>query len=123
MYAVGFVQAEDRMLLMDTLRGPGRAAVIDAPGLNPFQLALSFQPLNPSTQTEDFLAQQVDLVLSRPGGTQLISDVDNYIQGINDFRTLAGTSGRPWNRNDVIAIAALIGAVFGKGGGDEARRA
>ena len=34
----------------------------------------------------------------------------------------AGTTGRPWNRNDVIAVAALIGAVFGKGGGDEARR-
>src|SRR5215207_4782830 len=26
MYAIGFVQAEDRMLLMDTLRGPGRTA-------------------------------------------------------------------------------------------------
>ena len=43
-------------------------------------------------------------------------------QGINDFRTQAGITGRPWNRNDVIAVAALIGAVFGKGGGDEARR-
>ena len=47
------------MLLMDTLRNPGRAAVIDAPGLNPFALAQSFQPFNPSQQTEDFLAQQV----------------------------------------------------------------
>ena len=123
MYAVGYVQAEDRTLLMDTLRGPARAAVIDAPGLNPFQLATSFVPFNPSQQTEDFLAQQVDLVLSRPGGQQIIDDVDSYLQGINDFRALAGTSGRPWNRNDVIAVAALIGAVFGKGGGDEARRA
>ena len=123
MYGVGFAQAEDRMLLMDTLRGPGRTAVIDAPGINPFALAQSFQPFNPSQQTEDFLAQQVDLVRSQPGGQQIVSDGDNYLQGINDFRTRAGVSGRAWNRNDLIAVAALIGAVFGKGGGDEARRA
>ncbi len=123
MYAVGYVTAEDRMLLMDTLRGPGRAAVLDAPGLNAFQLAQSFVPFNPSQETEDFLAQQVDLVLSRPGGQQIIDDVDEYLEGINDYRAIAGTSGRAWNRNDVVAIAALIGAVFGKGGGDEARRA
>jgi acyl-homoserine lactone acylase PvdQ len=122
MYGVGWVTAEDRTLLMDTLRGPGRAAVIDAPGLNPFQLAQSFTPFAPSQQTEDFLAQQVDLILAQPGGQRIVDDVDNYLEGINDFRTLAGTTGRPWNRNDVIAVAALIGAVFGKGGGDEARR-
>ena len=28
----------------------------------------------------------------------------------------------PWSDNDVLAVAALIGSVFGKGGGDEARR-
>jgi acyl-homoserine lactone acylase PvdQ len=123
MYAVGFVTAEDRTLLMDTLRGPGRAAVVDAPGLNPFALAQSFQPFVPSQQTEDFLAQQVDLVLAEPGGQRIIDDVDQYLQGINDFRAQAGVTGRPWNRNDVVAVAALIGAVFGKGGGDEARRA
>ena len=58
-----------------------------------------------------------------PGGQRIVDDVDNYLAGINDFRTLAGNTGRPWNRNDVVAVAALIGAVFGKGGGDEARRA
>ncbi len=31
--------------------------------------------------------------------------------------------GAPWTRNDVVAVASLIGARFGKGGGDEARRA
>ncbi len=123
MFGVGFATAEDRMLLMDTLRGPGRAAVLDAPGLNAFALAQGFTPFTPSQQTEDFLAQQVDLVLSHPGGQRIIDDVDSYVAGINAYRTLAGTSGRAWNRNDVVAVAALVGAVFGKGGGDEARRA
>jgi acyl-homoserine lactone acylase PvdQ len=122
MYGIGFVTAEDRTLLMDTLRGPGRIAAVDAPGLNPFQIAQSFQPFNPSPETEAFLASQIDLVLAKPGGQRIADDVDNYLQGINDFRTQASISGRPWNRNDVVALAALIGSVFGKGGGDEARR-
>ena len=123
MYGIGFVTAEDRGLLMDTFRGPGRVAALDVPGLNAFQLAQGFQPFNPSSDTEDFLAAQVDLIMEHPDGQRIIDDIDNYLQGINDFRTLAGVSGRPWNRNDVIACAALIAAVFGKGGGDEARRA
>ena len=48
MYGIGFVTAEDRGLLMDTFRGPGRVAALDVPGLNPFQLAQSFQPFNSS---------------------------------------------------------------------------
>jgi acyl-homoserine lactone acylase PvdQ len=123
MYGAGFATAQDRMLLMDTLRGPGRAAVLDAPGINAFQLARTFQPFNSSQQTEDFLARQVALVAAEHDGQRIIDDVDQYLQGINDFRTEAGTTGPAWSRNDVIAVAALIGAVFGKGGGDEARRA
>jgi acyl-homoserine lactone acylase PvdQ len=123
MYGIGFVTAEDRGLLMDTFRGPGRVAALDVPGLNPFQLAQGFQPFNSSQETEDFLASQIALIEAKPGGQRIIDDIDNYLQGINDFRTLASVSGRPWNRNDVIACAALIAAVFGKGGGDEARRA
>ena len=123
MYGIGFVTAEDRGLLMDTFRGPGRVAALDVPGLNPFQLAQSFQPFTSSQATEDFLATQVDLILQDPRGQRIVDDIDNYLAGINAFRTLAGVTGRPWNRNDVIACAALIAAVFGKGGGDEARRA
>jgi len=123
MYGIGFVTAEDRGLLMDTFRGPGRVAALDVPGLNPFQLAQSFQPFTSSQETEDFLASQVDLVLQDPRGQRIIDDIDNYLAGINAFRTLVGNTARPWNRNDVIACAALIAAVFGKGGGDEARRA
>ncbi len=123
MYGIGFVTAEDRGLLMDTFRGPGRVACLDVPGLNPFQLAQGFQPFNSSSDTEAFLASQVDLVMQDPRGQRIVDDIDNYLAGINAFRTLAGSTARPWNRNDVVATACLIAAVFGKGGGDEARRA
>ena len=123
MYGIGFVTAEDRGILMDTFRGPGRVAALDVPGLNAFQLAQGFTPFNGSPETEAFLASQVDLILEDPRGQRIVDDIDNYLQGINDFRTLSGNTASPWTRNDVIACAALIAAVFGKGGGDEARRA
>jgi acyl-homoserine lactone acylase PvdQ len=123
MFGIGYVTAEDRTLLMDLLRNPGRIAAVDAPGLDAFTLATSFQPFTPSQQTEDFLAQQEQVLLDAgPEGQQIITDIDDYLDGINTYRSAAGVSGRPWNRNDVIAVASMIGAVFGKGGGDEARR-
>jgi acyl-homoserine lactone acylase PvdQ len=123
MFGIGYVTGEDRTLLMDLLRNPGRVAAIDAPGLDAFALATSFQPFTPSQQTEDFLAQQVQVLQDLgPEGQQVITDIDNYLDGINTWRSSHNVSGRPWNRNDVLAVAAMIGAVFGRGGGDEARR-
>jgi acyl-homoserine lactone acylase PvdQ len=124
MYGAGWVTVEDRALLMDILRGPGRLAAVDAPGIDPFQIALSLRTFTPSAQTEAFLAQQATLLQNAgPAGQQVVTDIDNYLQGINDRRTAQGIGGQPWTRNDVVAVAALIGARFGKGGGDEARRA
>jgi acyl-homoserine lactone acylase PvdQ len=124
MYGAGWVTVFDRSLLMDILRGPGRLAAIDAPGIDPFQIALSLRSFTPSAQTEAFLAQQVTLLQNAgPQGQLIVQDIDNYLEGINDARAAKGISGSPWTRNDVVAVASLIGARFGKGGGDEARRA
>ena len=46
-----------------------------------------------------------------------------YVDGINAYNREAGRPVKPWTVNNVISVASLIGAVFGKGGGDEARRA
>jgi len=124
MYGAGWVTVEDRAPLMELLRGPGRLAAVDAPGIDPFQIALSLRQFTPSAQTEAFLAQQISLLQSQgPAGQQVVQDIDDYLQGINDARSLASVPGPAWTRNDVVAVAALIGARFGKGGGDEARRA
>jgi acyl-homoserine lactone acylase PvdQ len=122
MFGIGYVTAEDRTLLMDQLRGPGRIAALDAPGISPFSIG-PLNPFFPSQQTEDFLASQEQVLQNLgPDGQQVIADIDNYLDGINTFRTSEGVSGPLWTRNDVIAVAALFGGVFGKGGGDEARR-
>jgi acyl-homoserine lactone acylase PvdQ len=122
MFGIGYVTAEDRTLLMDQVRGPGRVAALDVPGISPFSIG-QLNPFHPSQATEDFLASQADVLRGLgPDGQQIVDDVDNYVSGINSWRTLHGVSGPLWTRNDVISVAALFGAVFGKGGGDEARR-
>jgi acyl-homoserine lactone acylase PvdQ len=122
MYGAGWVAAEDRGLLMDIFRGPGRIAALDVPGVNAFAAATSLRNFQPTPETEQFLESQVSLFeQAGPAGTQVLADIDNYIAGINDFLARSGTSA-PWTRADVLGVAALIGSVFGRGGGDEVRR-
>jgi acyl-homoserine lactone acylase PvdQ len=123
MFGAGWATAADRGLLMNLLRGPGRIAAVDAPGLNAFALATSARQFTASAQTEAFLSAQAAL-LRRAGakGRQVLADVDSYVAGINAHNRARGLQITPWTRNDVAAVAALIGAVFGAGGGDEARR-
>jgi acyl-homoserine lactone acylase PvdQ len=128
MYGAGWVTVEDRdqpgAPLMEALRGPGRVAALDVPGIDPFSLVFSGRQFVPSAATEAFLAQQVSLVQGAgPEGQQVIEDIDDYLLGVNDRRSQLGVPGPPWTRTDVVAVASLIGARFGKGGGDEARRA
>jgi acyl-homoserine lactone acylase PvdQ len=122
-FGAGWATAEDRGLLMNLLRGQGRISALDVPGLNAFSLVGSGRDVEPSAATEAFLAQQVQLIQAAGAkGAQLIRDVDAYIAGINAYNTANQLPVRPWTRNDVIAAATLIGAVFGKGGGDEVAR-
>ena len=124
MFGAGWVTAEDRGLLMNLLRGPGRVAALDVPGLDAFQLASTATAFTPSPQTEARLAAQVRL-LERlgPRGRRILRDVDRYVAGVNAYNRSAGFAITPWTRNDVVAVAALIGSVFGVGGGDEGRSA
>lgn len=123
MYADGWVTAEDRGLLMELLRTSGRLAAIDAPGYDAFAVALTGRKFVPSAQTEGALAKQYDLLRKAgPKGLLVIADVDAFLAGINGYYKAKGLPVDVWTRNDVISVGALIGGVFGKGGGDEVRR-
>ena len=61
-FGAGWATAADRQLIMELLRGPGRIAALDAPGINAFSFALSGQNFRPSPATEARLAQQFDLL-------------------------------------------------------------
>lgn len=122
-YGAGYAAAEDRGILMELARYPGRLACIDAPGYNAFAVALSGKQFQPSKQAEDFLAKQVSwLTVAGAKGKAELADLDAYVAGINAQRKAASLPHAPWTRVDVIATTCLLGARFGAGGGDEARR-
>jgi acyl-homoserine lactone acylase PvdQ len=122
-FGAGWATAADRQLIIELLRGPGRIAALDAPGVDAFSLALSGRSFRPSAQTEAFLAAQYKLLAAQgERGKRAIRLVDAYVAGINAQYRKAGLPLPRWTRNDVVAVAGLMGAVFGVGGGDEVRR-
>ena len=124
MFGSGYVTAEDRNLLMQLVRGPSRIAALDVPGLDAFSLALSGRVFIPSEQAEDFLAAQYQVLESHGAkGRAIIADIDAFVAGVNAYIQKTGLQIPPWNRNDFVASAALIGGIFGVAGGDEVRRA
>src|SRR5207249_5651464 len=95
----------------------------DTPGLDAFALANSLRRFTPSAETEAFLNKQ-EALLKRRGrrGARVLADIHAYVDGINVYNQSVGATTAPWTQADVLATASLIGAVFGRGGGDEAAR-
>jgi acyl-homoserine lactone acylase PvdQ len=122
-FGAGYATAEDRFVLMELLRGPGRLAALDAPGLDPFALATSGRQFVPTAATDARVAEELSLVRSAGAkGRQLYADVQSYVRGINAYYAKRGQGLRPWTTTDVIAVGSLLGANLGVGGGDEIRR-
>jgi acyl-homoserine lactone acylase PvdQ len=122
-FGAGYATAEDRFILMELLRGPGRLAALDAPGLDPFALATSGRQFVPTQATEERVAAQLELVRAAGRkGRQLYADVRSYVAGINAYYKKRNQGLRPWTTTDVIAVGSLLGANLGVGGGDETRR-
>jgi acyl-homoserine lactone acylase PvdQ len=122
-YGVGYAVAEDRGLLMELARYPGRLACLDAPGFNAFSVALSGKQFKPSPQAEAFVNKQISWLTSAGAkGKAELADIDAYLAGINAQRKSASLPFASWTRADVIATTCLLGARFGAGGGDETRR-
>src|SRR5262249_44092116 len=109
--------------LLELLRGPGRIAAMDVPGVDPFALATSGRQFIPTAATEQRLQEQLTLIdQAGANGRQLLRDVRSYVAGINAYYAKQNVGLRPWTTNDVIAVGSLLGANLGVGGGDETRR-
>lgn len=124
-FGAGWVTARDRGLLIDLGRGPARAAIADVPGLNAFSLVTSAQSFVPSEATEQLVTDQVQLLIDTYGeeGEQVVADATAYADGINAYWAANGLDRPPATVNDVIAVTAFIGSIFGAGGGAEAANA
>src|SRR3954447_12390990 len=124
-YGAGWVTARDRGLLLLLGRGPARAAVADVPGINAFGLVTSGQSFVPSQSTEQILDQQIVTIIQtyKEKGWQIIADLIDEGKGITDYFVSAGNPQPPVTAQDVIAVTAFIGSIFGAGGGAEASNA
>ena len=118
--------ARDRGLLLQLGRGPARAAVADVPGIDAFSLVTSGQSFVPSAATEALVTEQVSLLVETYGdeGQARSSPTPQAdADGINAYCEANGIDQPPATVNDVIAVTAFIGSIFGAGGGGEAANA
>src|SRR5438093_7912736 len=57
-FGAGYATAEDRYVLLELLRGPGRLAALDAPSLDPFAVANAGRQFVPTAATEQRVGEQ-----------------------------------------------------------------
>jgi acyl-homoserine lactone acylase PvdQ len=121
-FGAGWVAAEDRGLVLEVIRGAGRIAALDVPGIDAFAAANNLQAFDASPQTERFLTGQL-AVADQFGaaGRRVRADAESYVAGINAYYRATHNTAAPWTVNDVVGASALIGAVFGRGGGNQVK--
>jgi acyl-homoserine lactone acylase PvdQ len=133
MFGTGYVGAEDRLFFMDVLRHSGRAQLSGFAGGSNKAMDADVWSIAPYTEAD--LQMQIDRAAEVYGteGAQLVQDLSDYVDGVNQYISEArtdvnkmpgeyaaiGKTLEDWKRTDVIATAALIGGIFGKGGGNE----
>src|SRR5262249_41781113 len=101
--------------------GPARAAVADVPNLDAFQLVTTGQAFTPSPEAEALVTKQAQLLIDTYGakGQEILDDAQAYADGINAYWLANNVNQAPATVNDVIAVTAFIGSIFGAGGGGE----
>jgi acyl-homoserine lactone acylase PvdQ len=134
-FGAGYAGAEDRLFLMDVLRHTGRGQLSSFAGGSASNRAMDKTQWAIAPYTEADLRKQITMAPQEYGaiGTQLVADVGAYVDGVNAYisrarldptalpfeYTALGTQPQPWSATDVVAVASLVGGIFGKGGGNE----
>lgn len=137
-YGIGYVNALNRMFLMDALRHIGRGRLTDFIGSDPANYGMDRDISLFAGYSEKEIHQQIQLVARQYGktGTELLRDARAFIAGINTYIDKAnnpldrsvtlppvysalGLRLRHFTVRDVLATAILIESRFGVGGGSE----
>ncbi|MDX6313651.1 MAG: hypothetical protein QOF84_6637 [Streptomyces sp.] len=145
-YGAGYAAAEDRLWLMDVFRHVGRGQLTPFAGGAASNQGLEQQFWRSAPYSEAELQAQIDSIANNNGtrGTQALADATAYITGINayidasdsgryfpgeyvltghkDSVTNAGTIDH-FKLTDLVALASVIGVLFGTGGGGEVNNA
>lgn len=145
-FGAGYAAAEDRLWLMDVFRHVGRGQLTSFAGGAESNQGLEQEFWRNAPYTEADLQAQIDYIANSNGtrGTQALTDATAYVVGVNayidasdsgryfpgeyvltghkDSVTNAGTIDH-FKLTDLVALAAVIGALFGSGGGGEVNNA
>jgi acyl-homoserine lactone acylase PvdQ len=135
MFGAGYASAQDRLFLMDVLRHTARARLSELAG--PANIQMDAEQMLVADYDEEELQQMMDRSAAVAGaeGAQMKQDLLDYVDGINAYIAEArsdpdkmpveypalGKEIEDWKATDTVAIASLIGGIFGKGGGEEAK--
>src|SRR3954469_12942296 len=141
MFGAGYIAAEDRLFFIDVLRHLGRAQLTSFAGGAAGNQAFDESQWAIAPYTEADLQRQYDQLDDLYGaeGKQIQDDTQSYVDGINAYIDEAKLTpslmpgayaaiNKPqgpdaWNVRDISATAALVGGIFGKGGGKELQSA
>jgi acyl-homoserine lactone acylase PvdQ len=149
----GYANIQDRMFLTDALRHTGDATTVEFLGPSDANVASDAAQLRVAPYTPAEAEAQIKGIVRRYGaeGQRMADRLDAMIAGMNAaqealcpgaFRApVSGHLGiglgeqcpveyaalnkapQPYTRADIVAIASLVGGIFGKGGGGEATNA
>ena len=138
-FGIGYAQAEDRLFMMDVLRHYGEGTLSQFLGPSCAFEQMDHDELLSAPYTRAQVdAQLAALGAEGPMGQRLVSMLSSYVDGINayiravvtdplklpaDYAAAALGPPQPWQTSDVVYIAALIGGIFGRGGGGEVSNA
>lgn len=121
-WAAGWIAAEDRGLLLSQARDNSYVAATDVPGLTAIGLIENLQNFQPSAQTRRVVDRQTRVLeKAGPEGRAVLSDIDEFVKGINAYLSLHSPTTPAWTRSDIYALNALKDQFFGEGGGREAQ--
>jgi acyl-homoserine lactone acylase PvdQ len=120
-WGAGWVEAEDRNLLLSEARYDSELAAVDAPGVSAIGLIGSLASFKPTAQLQNTIAQQTNVLLKAGAeGRAVLHDIDVYLEGINAWYAKYSPSTPPFTRTDIYAFNALKDQFVGEGGGQQA---
>ncbi|QIB46709.1 penicillin acylase family protein [Streptomyces aureoverticillatus] len=145
-FGAGFAAGQDRLWLIDLFRHIGRGELTPFAGGAPSNQGLEQQFWPQAPYTEQDLERQVEYIKSTQGerGQRAMEDAQAYVDGLNAYREKS-KNGRyfpgeyvltgkidaitnvgeiqPFKVTDMIALASVVGGLFGNGGGGEVESA
>lgn len=139
MFGLGYATGQDRMFFIDVLRHAGRGELSSFAGGAESNRAMDQEQWRLAPYTEADLQLQLDRARTLAGsyGQLLRDDLSAYTAGVNayidqltpvtqpgEYAAIGQPAGpEPWKDTDAVAIASLVGGIFGKGGGGELQNA